>query len=464
MEIRVLFLVSRENACGILSCLAAEDLVIMECCRGIQEFQSKLTRETYDLVIIDELTESMPDLELLRTIHRRQSLAEVVLIRAPSVVAVQRYLPGEEWCVLLNHPVSPADLHHEIRRIQGRKGMMPSDEREPPYIPKFLCGDHPLMMRLKRIISQAASSDLPILIHAELGAGKEMVANAIHCCSSRCQAPFVKVSCTVFDEDALERCLFGTEQGAFNGNVHYQKGRLELADQGTLFLDNVDDTGLVVQTKLMRLVEHKAFERIGGVQTLTTDARVVAATTNDLEEETRQSRFREDLFYRLNVFLIQVPPLRMRKSDIPQLVDLFIRKHCVLQNCPVVTPTKSFLEALHEHPWPGNVRELENVIERAIVMCSGKKLKVEHLPDGIKLPADRIKLTPAAIDDYPPVFKIARKQFEKEYLISALQKHHGNISHTADAIGITRRNLQIKIKQLNIEVKKLKKRQRSVHP
>ncbi|KPL07928.1 hypothetical protein AMJ86_02440, partial [bacterium SM23_57] len=155
---------------------------------------------------------------------------------------------------------------------------------------------------------------------------------------------------------------------------------------------------------------------------------------------------------------------RMIKSDIPQLVDLFIHKHCILQNCPVVTPTKTFLEVLNEHSWSGNVRELENVVERAIVMCSGKKLHAEHLPDVLRLTADRVKLTSAAIDDYPPVFKMARKQFEKEYLLSALHKHKGNISHTAEAIGITRRNLQIKIKQLNIAVKKPKKRRRTVSP
>ena len=191
------------------------------------------------------------------------------------------------------------------------------------------------------------------------------------------------------------------------------------------------------------------------------DVRILASTVTDLGDEVRRSRFREDLYYRLNVIVINIPPLRKRKSDIPLLAKHFVEKHCILHHCPVMVPTEAFLDTLYHYDWPGNVRELENVIERAIVIGGGKHLEMEHLPEHVKQPEKPAPIPTDSIQHYPSAFKVARRQFEKEYLTTALAKNRANISHTAGAIGITRRNLQIKIKQLDIEIDKLRKQRQS---
>jgi len=361
---------------------------------------------------------------------------------------------------MLNYPVPPCEIQREIdkfRELRKSGGKGESTRITTPEFPPFMVGEHPLMLTLKDTLLKAASTDLPILICSEPGTGKELAANVVHYLSPRRQRCFVKVLCSTYSEYALARRLFGTCPGAFGGSLPPEQGYLDIANRGTLLLDTVDHLGSETQAKIQRVLEERTFERIGGTEAVTCDVRLVVSTNQVLRALVQDSRFREDLYYRLSVMTTEIPPLRNRKSDIPLLAEHFIQKHSILQHYPGLTAKVSFIDALQHYDWHGNVRELENVIERSIVLGGGKDLSLEHLPEYVRKHEEAAPLRPVPIREYPAAFKIARRQFEKEFLTVALEKHRANISHTAGAIGITRRNLQLKIKQLNIEVGPLKK-------
>ncbi|MEJ2024202.1 MAG: sigma 54-interacting transcriptional regulator, partial [Deltaproteobacteria bacterium] len=279
--------------------------------------------------------------------------------------------------------------------------------------------------------------DSTVLITGESGTGKELIAQAIHGNSTRCYMPFIAVSCGALPETLLESELFGYEKGAFSGAEHRKRGRFEMADKGTLFLDEIGDISLKTQVDLLRVLQQKEFSRLGSEEVIRVDVRILAATNRDLKKAIREKRYREDLFYRLNVIAIHVPPLRQRKEDIPLLVSAFIEKYCLEMNREEAKIAPSALKLLMDYDWPGNVRELENIIERALVIGQGQKIEADDLP------FSRRDVAPAELPR-------SLKKMEKVHIGRILKETNWNISKAARELDIDRQTLYNKIDKYGI--------------
>jgi len=290
-----------------------------------------------------------------------------------------------------------------------------------------------------------APSEATILIQGESGTGKELVANAIHHNSPRKDRPFIKVNCAALPETLLESELFGHEKGAFTGATGPRKGRFQLADRGTLFLDEIAEMAPATQAKILRVLQERDFEPVGGTRTVHVDTRIISATNRNLEDEIAAGRFREDLYYRLNVVMIKVPPLRSRSADIPLLADFFLQRYAEKNHRSLKGFRPGAMDLLLRHPWPGNVRELENVIERAVIMARGDMVNPAHFPKSLQ---DRGAEEPPR----EPVLASGRslKEVEKEMILKTLEDMDGNRTRTAETLGISRRTLQLKLKDYGI--------------
>jgi two-component system nitrogen regulation response regulator NtrX len=290
-----------------------------------------------------------------------------------------------------------------------------------------------------------------ILIMGENGTGKELVARSIHRQSRRARKPFIEVNCAAIPEDLIESELFGHEKGAFTGATSAKKGKFDLANEGTIFLDEVADMSLKAQAKILRILQEKKFERVGGTKIIDTDVRVIAATNKDLEKEMEAEKFRQDLYYRLHVIPLQVPPLRERKEDIPLLAARFLKEFCAKEGIEDKTISEDALAILMGHDWPGNVRELKNIIERLVILTPGKAIRPEDIPPFLKTTHleswDDLVLSLNS-------FRTAKTEFEKRFIARKLQEAEGNVSKTADLIGLERSNLHRKIKSYGLDTKK----------
>lgn len=313
-----------------------------------------------------------------------------------------------------------------------------------------LTGNSGPILELKEMIGLVASTNAWILIIGENGTGKELVARSIHRQSKRAQKPFIEVNCAAIPEELIESELFGHEKGAFTGATEKRRGKFDLANEGTIFLDEVADMSLKAQAKILRILEEKKFERVGGSKLIATDVRVLAATNKDLEKEMEEGRFRQDLYYRLNVIPLRVPPLRERKEDIPLLVSHFLGELAMKEGETEKSMTEDALAVLMEHNWPGNVRELKNVIERLVIMTPSDVISGSDIPPIVKGSQDV-----AWDDSWYAVnsYRQAKMNFEKRYLAKKLREYEGNVSRTAEAIGLERSNLHRKIKSYGLEVK-----------
>ena len=293
--------------------------------------------------------------------------------------------------------------------------------------------------KVRIMIQKAAPTKANVLITGESGVGKELVANAIHKQSSRAEKPFVIVHCAALSESLLESELFGFEKGAFTGAENLHKGRFELADGGTIFLDEIGEINPATQVKLLRVLQEKKFERIGGEKTISVDVRVVAATNRNLENEVKAGRFREDLFYRLNVVRIQIPSLRERKDDIPLLMHNFLREYNIENEKNILRFDNKAKAAMIKYSWPGNIRELKNCVESAVVMCNGEEIKFEDLPDSVRAAGEE-KMICIPIG-------ISMEEAEKIIIQENLAWNNNNKSKTADILGIGRKTLHRKIEE-----------------
>jgi len=309
-----------------------------------------------------------------------------------------------------------------------------------------MVGTSNAMKGVYRLIEQVSNSNATVLLRGESGTGKDLVAHAIHYNSLRADKPFVKVNCTALPDTLLESELFGHEKGAFTGAVERKLGRFERAHGGTLFLDEIGDFSLNLQVKLLRVIQFKEFERVGGLETIKTNVRIVVATHKNLEEQIKGGFFREDLYYRINVFPIYMPPLRDRKDDIMLLADYFLEKTAAENNKDISRISTPAIEMLTRYHWPGNIRELENCIERAVLLCNDDVIRSEHLPPSLQM----IKKDEA----------VARRSLaeiienkEKELIVDALKKFDGQQRKTARELGISERILGYKIKKYNIHPK-----------
>jgi DNA-binding NtrC family response regulator len=341
-------------------------------------------------------------------------------------------------------PFDPDDLSHLIRNASKQIALIEENEILKEKVTSLenveeIIGSSDAMKKLLKEIESVAQSNASVIITGESGTGKELVARAIHANSPRKFFPLVSVHCGALTESLLESELFGHEKGAFTGAVYNRKGRFEMANNGTIFLDEISTISQKMQVELLRVLESKKFTRVGGNKEISSDFRVICATNRDLKTMVEKGLFREDLFYRLNVVNINIPPLRERIEDIPLLVDYFIKKYCTAMNRPVISIDASAIKQLEAFSYPGNIRELENIIERAIVVGNGKKISVKDLPVG----KETISSSVESLDE-----------LEKQHILNILSKYNWNISVSAKALRVDRVTLYNKIKKYDLKPSK----------
>jgi len=421
---------------------------------GVDEALQKIQAHTPDLVLLDVAMPGKNGIELLERLRDSWPELPVIMmsghgtietaVRATKLGAydfLEKPLSYDKLILCLNHALESARLSQENRQL--REELARSSE---------IIGNSPIMQELKKQIEVAAPTDGRVLITGENGTGKELVARQIHLNSKRADKPFVEVNCAAIPEELIESVLFGHEKGAFTGAIQMKRGRFEMADGGTIFLDEIGDMSLMTQAKILRILQEHRFERVGGSDTMEVNVRAIAATNKDLEQEMSEGRFREDLYYRLNVIPIYVPPLRQRREDIELLLEHFIDRASGQSSGPRKKLLPKALEKLVAYPWPGNVRELQNIVERIVLMSPGATIGVEDLPPTIAHP-DREKLLRGLQSEK---LSDARAAFEREYLLEKLRAHQWNISRTAEVVGLARESLSRKLRSLGITVEKQK--------
>ena len=315
--------------------------------------------------------------------------------------------------------------------------------------PGALIGSSEAMQEVLRTVARVSASDSTVLLSGESGTGKELVARRIHLQSDRAGGPFIRINCAAIPAGLMESELFGHERGAFTGAVTSKPGRLELAHQGTLFLDEVAEIPVELQAKLLRVLQEKTFERLGGVRPIHSDFRIVAATHRDLEDEVRAGRFREDLFYRLNVVPIRLPALRDRLDDLEPLARYFLKQACIRVNRIVTSIDDPLMGALRRCPWPGNIRQLENGIERMVVMCEGAELTLADLPEELRRAAGLGEAEAPGLS-FKEKVRLQTQELERRLIDEELARHSGNVTRTAEALGLSRKGLQLKMKELGL--------------
>ncbi|MCL6447730.1 MAG: sigma-54 dependent transcriptional regulator [Armatimonadetes bacterium] len=408
-----------------------------------------IKEESPSLVILDLKMPEMDGLEVLRKAREILPGLPVIMLTAHGTIetAIEAMKIGA-----VDYLTKPFDL--EELKIVIKQNLMVSqlvtevtflrDELAKRYT--NLIGESKAVQEIKRLIEKVAKSNATVLITGESGTGKEVAALTIHQQSLRKDGPFVPVNCAALPEQLLESELFGHEKGAFTGAVARKLGRFELADRGTIFLDEITEIPLSMQVKLLRVLQEKSFERVGGTETLCVDVRVIAATNRDIASAMKQGQFREDLYYRLNVFQIHMPPLRERKEDIPLLAQHFVEKFRPTYLVNKISPAA--MELLVRYPWPGNIRELQNVIERAAIICQGNEILPEHLPKEL-LAAQ--KTTAGPVINFPDQ-GISLEEVEKELILKALEKTGGNQTKAAQLLGITRSALLYRSQKYGINL------------
>ncbi len=414
-------------------------------------------RETPDLVMLDIWMPRMEGLEALQRLKELYPGLVVIMMSGHGTIEtavkstkmgaydfIEKPLSLEKVIVTVNNALGMNRLRQENASLRG----LALQEHE------MIGGSQP-MNRLQEQIRLVAASNASVLVTGENGTGKKLVARSIHYHSPRREKPFVEINCAAIPEELIESELFGHEKGAFTGALAQKKGKFDLADSGTIFLDEIGDMSLKTQAKVLRILQERKFERVGGTRTIEVDVRVIAATNKVLEDEIRGGNFREDLFYRLNVVPFRIPPLRERKEDIPVLVEHFLDLFCRREGREIKVMAPEALAMMKSYDWPGNVRELKNIIERLVIMTPGRTITDAHMP-GYLAGKDVREEGGARLDGLRDVSSLreAREEFEKEFIIQKLEENDWNISKTAEAIELERSNLHRKIKSYGINLRR----------
>lgn len=403
-----------------------------------------IENESIDLVITDLKMDGMSGQEVVRQVTTKYpGIPIIVLTGHGSIDDATEAIKAGAFDFL----TKPLDLDHlnivVKNALRGKELAQQNKELKEKLLNKNnsleMIGKSSELNRVRTMIEKAAPTKANVLITGESGVGKELVANAIHKQSSRASAPFVIVHCAALSESLLESELFGFEKGAFTGAEAQHKGRFELANGGTIFLDEIGEINQATQVKLLRVLQEKTFERVGGEKTISVDVRVVAATNRNLEDEVKAGRFREDLYYRLNVVRIEMPSLRERKDDIPLLMHSFLREFNIENEKNIKGFDNRAKSALIKYNWPGNIRELKNCIESAVVMCTGDEIKMEDLPSSIRAQSEEKTIS-------IPI-GISMEEAEKIIIQENLAANNNNKSKTADILGIGRKTLHRKIEE-----------------
>ncbi len=416
-----------------------------------------------DVVVSDLKMEPMGGMELVREIRAHDANAVVLMVTAFATIEVAVEAMKQGAADFLTKPFSPellrakvaaaaelADVRAKVVHLEARSQVLAQDAAE--RVGKTLVGESAGIQKLLTTIKRAAATDATVIIQGESGTGKELVARMLHSHSPRHAAPFVSTHCAALAESLLESELFGHERGAFTGAVKRKLGRFELADKGTLFLDEIGEISPAVQTKLLRVLQEREIQRVGSEDTVKVDVRVLCATHRDLKAEVSAGRFREDLYYRLNVVPLTVPPLRERPEDIPVLANHFVQKHASRIGGKIVTMDPSAAIALQRYPWPGNVRELENAVEQSLVFCEGDTLREADLPTFLQTAAARAShsqgLLPTPQGDRP--LPDILEDLERQLIEAAYTRAHHVKTETARLLGIKTSALYYKLEKYGL--------------
>jgi two-component system response regulator HydG len=415
---------------------------------------ARVSDEFYDLILMDNRMSQVDGIEALQQIKKISPAIPVIIITAHGSVetAVQALQSGAHD--YLTKPLDIDELRIKIHQTLEfwrlkEENILQKRRIESLFDTAGIVGRAPAMKEVLETVAQVAPSEASVLILGESGTGKELIANALHQGSLRVDKRFIKVNCASIPETLLESELFGHEKGAFTGAVNRRAGRFELADSGTIFLDEIGEMNLPTQAKLLRVLQEREFEPLGSTKTVKVDIRVIAASNKNLEQEVGKRTFREDLYYRLNVVPIHLPPLRDRKEDIPLLTEHFVNKYNEKNSRNVLGFHPRALDALMRYSWPGNIRELENVVERAVILTREDYVPYSELPEAVKGESG---------DDLSEQIRsgiragMTIKEMERELIISTLEETDGNRTHSARILGITRRTLQHKLKEYEIDI------------
>lgn len=442
------------------SALAAAGHTVLTAASGEQALDCIRTRDI-GLVLTDQQMPGMSGLELLRAVHEQNAQLPVVIVTAHGTVAtavdamragavdfIQKPFTPEELLLVVNRVLERQELVEEVRSLRERSG--------DPYRFESILSKSPRMTEIFEMIRNLADLDTTVLITGETGTGKERVAHAIHHHSRRRAQRFVRINCGALTESLLESELFGHERGAFSGATQARRGKFEYAAGGTLLLDEIGDISPIMQVKLLRVLQEKEIQRVGGNDTIPVDVRILATTNKDLEQAMAEGSFRADLFYRLNVVRMHLPPLRERMEDVPLLAEHFLQSFAEKSGRKTLRLTARAVDQLLSYHWPGNVRELGNVIERAAALSHGDVIDAMEIPRPTELPAGGQNTA------YPLdlSFKDGRAQvladYERTYLTECLKRHHGNIAQCAQHCGVDNKTFYRKMQDYGLDKRDFK--------
>jgi DNA-binding NtrC family response regulator len=447
MNFSILIVDDEKNVVNLLEKMLKKQGYTTYCAYNGKEALDIIDINQIDLVISDIRMPEIDGISLLKKVKEVDPAIEFMLITAFATVetAVEALRIGARDYII--KPFNLEDITAAIDKIT--KSAADEDIQDVDQADKnetYLKSESPKMIKLMELIRQVADTRATVMIYGETGTGKELAAKALHTMSSRRDKPFIKVNCAAIPENLLESELFGYEKGAFTGAVTKKPGRFDLADGGSIFLDEIGDVSAAVQVKLLRVLQEREFEHLGGTKTIKVDVRIIAASNKDLQELVKKGEFREDLFYRLNVVPVSIPPLRERKEDISSIADDFLMKSASISGKAPKRFSEGAIKRLKAYNWPGNIRELENIVERCVVITSHDVIDEDDLPAYILNPseAERGKQPDSRLED-----KI--DSVEKDTIVKVLGQCGGNRTKAAQVLGISRRSLHRKLSKYSIE-------------
>ncbi len=450
MPARILVIDDEDSMCSFMEIMLLKEGYEVASTTSPREGVDRLRNENYDLVIADLSMPEMTGIDVLKEVKSFKNEQEFIVMTAFASVdtAIEAMKQGAADYVTKPFKVDEIKIVIEKslnrRKLIGENTTLKKQLQEDFSVKNFI-GNCESVVKMKKLVKRVAGSDSTVLIRGESGVGKDLIARAIHSLSPRCSGPFVTINCAALPESLLESELFGHKKGSFTGAVRDKEGLFKVASGGTFFLDEVGNTSLSIQVKLLRVLEDKKITPVGETTPIDVDVRLIAATNAELEEDVRAGRFRNDLFYRLNVIPVTIPPLRDRKEDLPLLVDAFVSKFCSSTNVPVKAVSEKAMEVLLRYGWPGNVRELENIIERAVLLNRSSQLEPVDFPEKLSEPAS-VQVVSEETPKNPTLESI-----EKAYIHFVMSQTDGKKTEAAKILGIDTSTLYRKIQRYNLK-------------